>query len=341
MTSVEHRVIPVSEGRVASLVWRGDDLVDHIGCRVWSADGDEIRLTGAWTDGLFNSAVASPSGRYVALLALYGTKGVLLRDGEFLRDISRSPYHADAYEYPAAFAQLADGREVLAHCPESYDRIEIEDADSGEQLTRRGGDSLDFFHSRLAVSADGRLLLSAGWFWHPRGDVRIFNIDDALADPAHLDGRGLVSGWPWAAEVVAAAFLLDDSAVIEGDPMEPRMDEGEEEPGVLDKGELGRWSLSEHRWVSRVRVGAIVGTMLGHRAHVLGLYDHPKLVDVSSGQVLERWSDIRTGRQTSSITFGYPGDAEPVPPIAMDPRHSRLAVAQQDAIHVLQMHGDG
>jgi hypothetical protein len=44
----------------------------------------------------------SPSGRYQVLYAERGTKGLVLEHGAILREIDRSFYHADAYDYPAA-----------------------------------------------------------------------------------------------------------------------------------------------------------------------------------------------------------------------------------------------
>ncbi len=66
----------------------------------------------------------------------------------------------------------------------AYNRLEIEDARTGEPLTagpEREPD--DFFHSRLAVSPSGRYLLSAGWVWHPWGCLVVFDLRQALADP--------------------------------------------------------------------------------------------------------------------------------------------------------------
>ena len=338
MATANHRLISVSKGKVASLVWHGDELIDHLGAggRIWTVDGTERPIRVGW-GYKFDRAIASPSGHYTALLHTLGTKGVLLRDGKFVRELNRSFYHADAYEYPAEFIRLADGREVLVHCPDEYNRLEIEDAESGERLSSRTTKSPDFFHSRLAASADGTHLLSAGWYWHPRGELNVYSVDAALRDPSHLDGVGLVGPpKPWAAEVLAAAFLPDNSVVIEGEPTEERYDEGEEDAELLDKGELGRWSLSEGRWLSRVRVDEIIGTMVGVDACVLGLYGHPKLVDVSTGQVVERWPEIRSGKQTSPIIWHQKED-DLAPPIALDRARGRIAISQADGIHVFHL----
>lgn len=64
---------------------------------------------------------------------------------------------SEAYRYPVALFTLPDGRTGIAHCPERYNRLEIEDAITGERLTASGQrEPRDVFHSRLAVSGDGR-----------------------------------------------------------------------------------------------------------------------------------------------------------------------------------------
>ena len=57
---------------------------------------------------------------------------------------------------------LPDGRTGLVHCPQWCNQLEIEVARTSEPLTGGDRDPGDFFHSRLAVSADSRFLLSAG-----------------------------------------------------------------------------------------------------------------------------------------------------------------------------------
>jgi hypothetical protein len=44
--------------------------------------------------------------------------------------------------------------------------------------------AVDFFHSRLAVSPDGRFLLSAGWVWHPLSLAEIYELPRCWNSPA-------------------------------------------------------------------------------------------------------------------------------------------------------------
>lgn len=93
---------------------------------------------------------------------------MLYRNWKQQRELNRSYYFAKDFDYPIALAAISGGRVVIIHCPNSYDTVEIEDAETGEVLGKKKSDKMEF-QSRLSVSADGRFLLSRGWFWHPLG----------------------------------------------------------------------------------------------------------------------------------------------------------------------------
>ncbi len=152
---------------IKSLCWRGDELIDWVGGgRAFAADGTERPSTVRY-GYRFDAATASPDGRFAVIYERLGTKGLLLCDGRVLRELDRSFYHADAYEYPVALFSGSDGRVLLAHRPRDYCRIDLEDAETGRLLTESlDRKPSDFFHSRLALSPNGKRLLSAGWVWH-------------------------------------------------------------------------------------------------------------------------------------------------------------------------------
>jgi hypothetical protein len=320
------RVVP----RVASLVWDGDDLVDFVG------GGHRFHPDGSVTESRrayafpFDGAVLSPSGTYAVLYASRGTKALVVEHGRDLREINRSYYHADAYEYPVALGRLADGREVLVHCPDAYNRIEVEEVASGRRLTGRGGEAVDVFHSRLQVSVSGRYLLSAGWVWHPLDVVAVFDLEEGLRDPTSLDRHGLAAP-PIENEVEAAAFDGDDLLVATNPDDEWW---GRDRSGGLGPGEVGLWSFAEERWRRRCRPQGRVGTLMPLGDHAVGFYDHPKLIDLSTGAVVRSWPELSSGRQTSSIIWGL---KEGRPPLALDPAHARFAVADGEGITVVQL----
>jgi hypothetical protein len=65
-------------GRVRSLHWDGDELVDWVaGGTRWRLDGVQMDPPVQYAYG-FDRAVVSPSGRYQALYTECGTKGLIL-----------------------------------------------------------------------------------------------------------------------------------------------------------------------------------------------------------------------------------------------------------------------
>jgi hypothetical protein len=62
------------------------------------------------------------------------------------------------------------------------------------------------------ASPDGRTLANAGWMWHPIDEVRAFDVETALRDPSHLDGKGFdIDAW---AEETGGGFDPDGRLVV-------------------------------------------------------------------------------------------------------------------------------
>lgn len=321
-----------------SLCWRGDELVDWVGGgRAFALDGTERRST-VYYGYRFDAATASPDGLFAVIYERLGTKGLLLRDGKFLRELNRSYYHADAYEYPVALFHGPGGRLLLAHCPQDYCRIDLEEAETGRVLTasaeRKPG---DFFHSRLAASPHGKRLLSAGWVWHPWSAVNCFDVARALADPHQLDR---VDALPSSGNVEeSSACWLDDDRIAVAASGEPEAPEESRDPGtgpcLLPRG-FAVIDLAAGRCLSAFRLNEPAGTILAVGAHhVLSLYRHPKLIELTTGEVLHVWTELHSGRQDGSIVLGLEGDAKPLP-MAFDAARNRFAIANGDQVTVVE-----
>ncbi|MER7831878.1 hypothetical protein [Streptomyces sp. NPDC095602] len=320
-------------GKVRSLVWDGEDLVDRVdGGRRWTSDGVE-HLSGRLYAYPFDRAVVSPSGRYTVAYTERGTKALLLDGQRIVRELNRSYYHAKDFDYPMALGALADGREVLVHCPDSYEVIEIEDVATGERLTHGERTPSDVFHSRLAVSPDGKHLLSAGWLWSPFGIARVYELERALAEPAVLDGEGLLPSWSWVDAEIEAAGWLDGDRLAVATGEDEAGDDDEDDPATLGPRQLGVWSLSEQRWLHRHRLEGPAGTLIGHGEGVVALYEHPRLIDVASGAVLAEWPEVEVPRRVGSYGVKH----VPTPVAALHPDGSRLAVAQTDGIAIIAL----
>jgi hypothetical protein len=330
---ISAREIRISAKGVRSLVWNGDELID------WAAGGTRFLLSGETVPNpvyypyAFDAAVMSPSGEFAVIYTRLGTKGLVLHRGKILREINRSYYHAGAYEYPIAIARLGNGREVLIHCPEEYCRLDMDELESGKRLTERSPRKpKDFFHSRLAASADGKTLLSAGWIWHPTDVVRAFDIEAALQNPSELDGSGFgIDAW---AEESSATFASDGRLIVALNGIEN--DEGDMSPTSTSMIEIRTFDFRISRAPTVVRRTGRLGTLMPvGAAHLLGLYEYPRLIDSATGEELKRWPHIHSGLQTSSILVSKP----PLAAIALDPARRRCAVADSEGISVLLFDG--
>jgi len=324
------KIISLEARHVQSLVWHNDNLIDWVdGAVEYFMDGrkTERHVSYAYP---FDSAVSSPSGEYSVIYTRLGTKGLVLKNGRLIREINRSFYHADVYEYPIALVRLKNGREAIAHCPEDYCQIDIDDLETGARLTAaKNRKSKDFFHSRLSVSSNGKYLLSAGWIWHPVDAVQVYDIEAALLEPSYLDGDGLGFN-DWADDGVSATFLPGNQIAISVVGLE------HEDGEVLSKprpDELRVYDLTNINVCMTAFPSARIGTMMAVGAdHVLGLHQHPKLFELTTGRVIREWPDVQSGTQVSSIMT----DGSLPPPIAFDPLRQRCAIASEERIVVLQ-----
>jgi hypothetical protein len=333
MTKPENITIPITRSTPLSLNWRDGQLID------WVRGGDTYDLDGTFHSSNFalgynfDAAIVSPSGRFQVIYQKLGTKGVLMEGNKLLREIDRSYYFANAYEFPIVLFELPDGREVMAHCPDEYCQLEIEEIETGKRLTQREGEPMDFFHSRLAVSKNGQYLMSAGWIWHPVDWVEIFDIQQCLQYPADLDKeKKLLDS---SSEMNNACFLGDNEIILHSAIEAEDFDEGEPEEerrSPMRPGTVGVFNLTSKTWKYVVPVAANIGTMfLVDENHVLGVYEHPKLVEIATGAIVREWPELETGKQNSSIIWGI----DPVPPMAYDAQSQRLAVVQDKRIEVI------
>lgn len=324
-----------------SLCWRGDELVDWVrGGMSFSLDGTAHPASVSYAYR-FDAATASPDGRFEVIYERLGTKGLLLDNGTVVRELNRSHYCANAYEYPVALFNDPDGRLMLAHCPEEYCRIELEEAITGRALTasiaRRPS---DFFHSRLASSPNGKRLLSAGWFWHPWSSIVHFSIEQALNEPTRLDSGASVlpqSGY----EEGSACWLDDDRIVVGGTTGDENLHDesvGEAASNLSPRG-VAVYDLVKGLCVGAFQLDEPPGTMLAlGQDHVLSLYRHPKIIDLQACKVVHVWDHLDSGLQDSSIVWGLKTTGTP-PPMAFDLAKKRFAIASDDAVTVIQFSG--
>jgi hypothetical protein len=321
-----------SADNVQSLVWWKGNLWDWVSGDVqYQLDGSKSGPTVVYPYR-FDAAVMSPSGAFVALYERLGTKAIICGPNDLFREINRSYYHAHVYEYPILFFRLADGREALAHCPEEYCDLRIEDPVSGEVWSEpETGKVQSMFHSRLAANHAGNRLMSVGWVWHPFDMICVY--DFLIGANGLLKFEKCDEFVNQGTEINSAVFNKQDQLIITS--ANTAEDFCDDEPGErLRPGMIGLCDLNKKAFLSLSRIEDEVGTLMpvGSR-YALGLYDHPKLIEVATGRVLCRWPELATGEQASSILW----HKSLPPPVAFDPAGGRLAVADGKKVTVIRL----
>ncbi|MYS19092.1 hypothetical protein GTW78_02195 [Streptomyces sp. SID4948] len=331
-------LIPV-KATPRSLAWQGDALVSVVGGgRRWGPDRSESRALFEWGFP-FDAGTTSVTGPYSAVYQERGTKGVLLEGGRSLRELNRSYYRALNTDYPLALGTLGDGRDVLVHCPEEFNVLQIEDAATGERLTTGSREPEDIFHSRLSLSPDGRHLLSVGWFWQPFGIAMVCDTALALTDASTLDGDGLLPLAAVSGGEVTAGCWLDADRLVLATGAEEWYDAEERAtappPPALAPRHLGVWSMAEGNWLHRNAVpDADPGVLLLPRGdQVVSLHGHPRLLDAATGRIAAEWPEVPV--PLKATCFGY--SRTPTPVAALHPDGTRLAVAQAESIALITL----
>jgi hypothetical protein len=313
---------------VQTLNWFDNKIVD------WSRAGESYTLTGE-TKQLnkyhfgykFDGSINSTDGCYVFLYERLGTKGLLIKNGEILREINRSYYMAHVYEYPAAFINYSN-KLFLAHCPISYCQLDFEDVETGELVTNintRGPS--DIFHSRLEISYSGKYLMSKGWVWHPVDVVNVFRIDDCFSNPLLLDKTDY--SFPDVGSEICTASFIDDTQILVGSSDE-----------IIDNERLlnlpGKsfavWNINDNTFSNQNKPEFEFGNLFSiDRTLCWDTYKFPKIINITTGQIIDKAEDVYSGEQKSSILF----DTDKQPQIAFDKDRKRLAIKQKDKVIVV------
>jgi len=166
--------------------------------------------------------------------------------------------------------------------------------------------------------------------------VVCFDVAQALADPRHLDGRhDFPSSFnPGLAEESSACWLDDDCIAVaaSAEPEQDSVVESDAGPRLRPLG-LAVYDVIKRICLQAFQLQGPPGTILaiGTR-HVLSLYRHPKLLDLSTGKVLHVWTELHSGLQDGSIVGGLNDDAKP-PPMAYDPASNRFAIANRNGVN--------
>ncbi len=307
-----------------ALGWTGEIPTDWNSSKVLFGTQDETN--NVHFGFAFDSSIISACGTYALVYVKLGTKGLLIKNGKILREINRSYYRSDVYEFPAAFFTL-NNTVYLAHCPEKYCRIEFEELESGRIITRNESRvPTDFFHSRFEISPDNRFLLSKGWFWHPFDTIQLFDIEACVSNP-HLLDRG--DSIDVTVELCSASFIDNDKIVVCASKEEPMNDE---DPESILPGQLAIWDFKNDEVNLAVDVAVPIGNVFTiDTRYCWDLFDYPKIIDLSTGEILDKAENILSGKQNSSIIHHL----KELPKMAYNKNTKQLAISAGEKIQIL------
>jgi hypothetical protein len=286
----------------STLSWHLDRVVD------WVYAGKSYNMKGEFEQmGLyhlaysFDSVINSQCGKYSFVYKRLGTKGIILKKGEILREINRSYYYAEEYEYPAAFITLENGRVLLAHCPSNYCRIDFEDIETGELITNSANrkPDADIFHSRLEVSPDNKHLISKGWLWHPWDTLCLYDIHNCIKTPSLLDELPQIPGIK--VEVCTASFIDNDNVLIGTSSAADCLDESDVNIEI-PLNSIAIWNFKANKIVKAMKMDTDFGNLIAiDETYCWDLYEYPKIINVTTGKVEFEVKEIQTGLQKTAL----------------------------------------
>jgi hypothetical protein len=315
------------------LFWQGDKLVDPVRGKSFEIldstprEKITVNLTDLhWRIGFdFDASVSKQieDDQWLVLYQRRGTKAVILRNLKTVREIDRSYYHSFTHEFPVAIVVLPSGKAGIVHCPEEYCKIEIDDAETGERLTKRNGQGNEsYFHSRLCVSPNGTKVCVGGWHWHPIEYGRFFEIAKIVASPSLLEKTAIIdqeNSKDSEFDDIENIVFSDDNSVIAS------MQNSYNEESAFSQ--LRFWSPTTLSWTSEPKRCETLGLIYCKNDFAFSFYEHLKLVNVRTGEVATRWPDLKTGTQR-----GCYANLATTPVHAFDPVKFRLAIATEAGI---------
>lgn len=312
---------------VKTMEWFEEGIVDwNSAGTFYSLDGNTKKLQKYHFGFTCDSSITSPNGEYVLIYQKLGTKGLLLKNGELLREINRSYYQSAVYEFPAAFFMM-NGRTYLAHCPAEYCRIDFEDAETGEIITNVTREPQDIFHSRLEISPDNKYLLVKGWVWHPWDVVGVFDIEKCISNPQLLD-EGMII--PNSSTEICSASFIDNERILlcasKGEPFEDK------ENNPITNGYLAIWDFKKEEIIRVIKVEEEIGNIFAiNDEFCWDLYGYPKIIDLNTGKIIDKNKDVFSGNQNSSIIHHL----DKLPQISFNRKTKQVAIAYDNMIEVL------
>jgi len=308
--------------------WLNEDIIDWASAgKLYCMDGSTRQIGRYHFAFSFDGAITSDDGVYAFIYKRLGTKGLLLKHGEIIREINRPYYHAEVYEYPATFMSY-NNKTYLVHCPVDYCRLDFEEVETGVIVTDvRDRKPVDVFHSRLSVSPDDKYLMVCGWAWHPVDTVELFNIGKCFENPHLLDKADLSPDF--GTQINSSSFIDHSRILIHSSKEEPF-----QENPILPPGHIAIWNFVTDELSGAVPIDTELGNIFAiDQKRAWDMYKFPKIVNIETGKIECSIKEINSGIQNSSII----GDnIDTAPQIRFNKRNGKILImADKETIEVL------
>lgn len=300
--------------------WLDGKIIDWVSAgQLYTLDGQQKQIAKYHYPFSFDGSITSQDGQYAFIYKRLGTKGLLLKNGEILREINRPYYFAESYEYPAAFF-VFNKVTYLVHCPVDYSRLDFENVETGEIVTNFPNRNRSYtFHSRLSISPDNKYLMVCGWLWHPIDTVELFDIAACLKDPLLLDKSSLFPDF--GTEINSASFIDNERILIAASDEDPFDDEI---PPILPQKHIAIWNFLTNSLSVPVKVDGEFGNLFTINDNwAWDMYKVPKVINIQTGEIESKIEDIKSGLQISSI---FNGGIENSPQICFNRKTGQIAV---------------
>lgn len=311
-----------------TICWFNNTIID-IACagKIYYENGNVEEMHKYHFGSNFDCSIISENGIYAFIYNKKGTKGLLLKNGEILREINRSYYHANDYEYPAAFFTHDNGETYLIHCPNKYCRIDFENVETGEIITNiPERNPSDFFHSRFEISPNNKYLLSKGWVWHPVSLITVFEIEKCFENPLLLDKS---ENEPKVGSEINTASFISGNEILIGCSEEEPYDEDLAE--ILPENSVAIWNIETNEISKPTKLNFEFGNLFAiDKKYAWDLYKFPKLINIESGEIEFKNEDLFSGSQKSSIISNLDNE----PRVAFDRKTKKIAITTKGKIEI-------
>ena len=152
---------------------------------------------------------------------------------------------------------------------------------------------------------------------------------DCINDPRLLD-RSVI--YPNVGTEISTASFISDHKVLIGSSEEEEMDD--ELLANLPQKHIAVWDVELDEISKPVKIGDDIGNLIAiNEKHAWDLVGYPKIIDIETGQIVDKDETISSGMQKSSIVHHL----EKLVQVSVNSLTKQLAIVNNDVIEILTL----